>query len=111
MVQSAVADDVFYALSNATRRHVLEHLSVGPASVTELAAPFDMALPSFMQHLSVLERSRLVRSRKRGRVRTYEIVPERFAVAEDWLAERRREWEARLDRLDRYVRQLKESQS
>ena len=111
MVQSAVTDDVFYALSNATRRQVLERLSAGPATVSDLAAPFDMKLPSFVQHLSVLERSRLVKSRKRGRVRTYEIVPERFRVAEDWLTARRREWEARLDRFDQYVRQLKEKES
>ncbi|MCE9602714.1 MAG: metalloregulator ArsR/SmtB family transcription factor [Gemmatimonadetes bacterium] len=111
MAHSAVADDVFHALANPTRRRVLEHLSVGPATVTELAAPFDMQLPSFVQHLSVLERSRLVRSKKRGRVRTYEIAPERFTVAEDWLSARRGEWEARLDRFDRYVRQLKERES
>ncbi len=111
MVQPAVADDVFYALSNSTRRKVLERLSVGPASVSELAEPFDMKLPSFVQHLSVLERSRLVKSRKRGRVRTYEIVPERFEVAEDWLAEQRSLWEARLDRFDEYVKQLAERES
>jgi DNA-binding transcriptional ArsR family regulator len=110
MVQAAVADDVFYALSNSTRRTVLEQLSVGPATVSELAAPFDMKLPSFVQHLSVLERSRLVKSKKRGRVRTYEIAPERFKVAEDWLAARRRLWEARLDRFDQYVKQLKEKE-
>lgn len=111
MVHSAVADDVFYALSNATRRKVLEQLSVGPATVSELAAPFDMKLPSFVQHLSVLEQSRLVKSKKRGRVRTYEIAPERFKVAEDWLTERRQEWEARLDRFDTYVKHLKERES
>jgi DNA-binding transcriptional ArsR family regulator len=111
MVHSAVADDVFYALSNSTRRKVLEHLSVGPATVSELAAPFDMKLPSFVQHLSVLERSRLVKSKKRGRVRTYEIAPERFKVAEDWLTERRRLWEARFDRFDEYVKQLKDKDS
>jgi DNA-binding transcriptional ArsR family regulator len=111
MVQSAVADDVFYALSNSTRRQVLERLSVGPASVSELAAPFDMKLPSFVQHLSVLERRRLVKSKKRGRVRTYEIAPERLEVAEDWLAEQRQVWEARLDRFDRYVKQLKDRES
>ena len=110
MVQSAVADDVFYALSNSTRRKVLEQLSVGHATVSELAAPFDMKLPSFLQHLSVLEQSRLVKSRKRGRVRTYEIAPERFKVAEGWLAQRRQSWEARLDRFDRYVKQLKEKE-
>lgn len=111
MVQSAVADDVFHALSDATRREVLEQLSVGPASVSELAAPFDMKLPSFVQHLSVLEKSRLVKSKKRGRVRTYELVPERFSVAEDWLTARRREWEARLDRFDDYVKHLKAKES
>ena len=110
MVQSAAAHDVFDALSNPTRRKVLERLSVGPATVSELAERFDMQLPSFVQHLSVLERSRLVRSRKRGRVRTYEIAPERFEVVEDWLAERRRMWEARLDRFDRYVEQLKQKE-
>lgn len=107
MMQAAAADKVFHALSSPTRRKVLERLSMGPATVSELAAPFDMQLPSFVQHLSVLEGSRLVRSKKRGRVRTYEIAPERFKVAEDWLAARRRTWEARLDRFDQYVSQLK----
>jgi DNA-binding transcriptional ArsR family regulator len=111
MLQTAVADDVFYALSNSTRRKVLEQLSSGPATVSELAAPFDMKLPSFVQHLSVLEQSRLVKSKKRGRVRTYEIAPERFRVAEDWLTSRRRLWEARLDQLDQYVRKLKAKES
>lgn len=111
MAQSAVADDVFHALSNATRRGVLEQLCAGPATVSQLAAPYDMKLPSFVQHLSVLEQSRLVKSKKRGRVRTYEIVPDRFQVAEDWLSERRRLWEARLDRFDTYVRQLKDRKS
>ena len=111
MVQSAVADDVFDALSNSTRRKVLEKLSFGPATVSELAAPFDMKLPSFVQHLSVLEQTRLVKSKKRGRVRTYEITPERFKVAENWLSEQRQLWEARLDRFDKYVKQLHETES
>ena len=111
MAQTAVADDVFYALSNVTRRKVLEQLASGPATVSELAAPFDMKLPSFVQHLSVLEQSRLVKSKKRGRVRTYEIAPERFKVAEDWLTARRRLLEARLDRFDQYVRKLKAKES
>ena len=111
MIQTAVVDDVFYALSNSTRRKVLLRLSTGPATVSELAAPFDMKLPSFVQHLSVLEESRLVKSKKRGRVRTYEIAPERFKVAEDWLTARRRLWEARLDRFDQYVTQLKAKES
>lgn len=107
MVQSAAADAVFNALANPTRRKVLERLSVGPATVSELAEPFDMQLPSFVQHLSILEQSRLVKSKKRGRVRTYELEPERFKVVEDWLTERRQLWEARLDRFDQYVKQLK----
>src|SRR5689334_23766752 len=107
MVQAAVVDDVFYALSNATRRKVLEQLSLGPATVSDLAAPFDMKLPSFVQHLSVLEQSRLVKSKKRGRVRTYELAPERFKLAEDWLTKQRRLWESRFDRFDDYVKQLK----
>ncbi len=111
MVQTAAVDDVFLALSNPTRRKVLERLSAGPATVSELAAPFDMQLPSFVQHLSVLEQSRLVRSTKRGRVRTYEIAPERFRVVEDWLTARSQLWEARLDRFDRFVKQLKDKES
>lgn len=111
MVQSAAADAVFHALSNPTRRKVLEQLSAGPATVSELAAPFDMQLPSFVQHLSILEQSRLVRSKKQGRVRTYEIAPKRFKVVEDWLSARRRIWEARLDRFDQYVNQLKEKEA
>ncbi len=111
MVQFAAVDDVFHALSNPTRRKVLERLSSGPATVSELAAPFDMQLPSFVQHLGVLEHSRLVRSKKRGRVRTYELAPERLKVAEDWLSARRQLWEDRLDRFDRYVKQLKDKES
>ncbi len=111
MNQPAVVDDVFHALSNTTRRKVLEQLFSGPATVSELAAPFDMKLPSFVQHLSLLEKSRLVKSSKRGRVRTYEIAPERFRVAEDWLTERRRLWESRLDRFDAYVKQLNKKET
>lgn len=70
-----------------------------------------MKLPSFVQHLAVLERSRLVRSSKRGRVRTYEIVPQRFNAVEDWLKARRLQWEARLDHFDQYVQELKTRES
>jgi DNA-binding transcriptional ArsR family regulator len=105
MVQSAVADDVFFALSNSTRRKILEQLSIGPVTVSELAAPFDMKLPSFMQHLSVLEQSRLVKSKKRGRVRTYEIAPERLKVVEDWLTARRRLWEVSAQARGRSLRE------
>ena len=70
-----------------------------------------MKLPSFVQHLSVLENSRLVKSTKQGRVRTYELSSERLQVAENWLAERRQLWEARFDRLDAYVMELKEKEA
>lgn len=102
------ADDVFRALSDPTRRRVLERLSRGPASVSELAKPFDMALPSFVQHLGILEKSGLVHSRKLGRVRTFEIVPKRMRAAEDWLVRQRTVWERRLDQLDSYLLELKE---
>lgn len=111
MVQAAATDAVFHALSNPTRRKVLELLSARSATVSELAEPFDMQLPSFVQHLSILERSRLVKSKKRGRVRTYEIAPERFKIAEDWLTARRQSWEDRLDRFDQFVKQLHEKES
>ena len=109
MVRAAATDEIFHALANPTRRRVLERLGDGPATVSELVAPFGMRLPSFVQHLAVLERSRLVRSRKRGRVRTYELVPERLQVAEDWIAARRREWEAKLDRFDAFVTRVSPS--
>ncbi len=111
MVQFAAADGVFHALSNPTRRKVVERLSLGPATVSELAAPFDMQLPSFVQHLSVLERCRLVKSKKRGRVRTYELAPERLQVAENWMTARRQVWEARFNRFDEHIKQLKEKES
>jgi DNA-binding transcriptional ArsR family regulator len=101
-------DQVFQALADPTRRKVVERLGRGPASTSELARPFDMALPSFLQHLAVLERSRLVRSRKEGRVRTYRLDPRRLHAAEHWLEAQRRRWERRLDQLDRYLDEIKE---
>src|SRR5262245_11184450 len=104
MVNAAPIDDVFRALSDPTRRLVLERLSQSPASVSDLAAPFAMALPSFMQHLGVLEECGLVQSQKHGRVRTYRLTPERLRMAEDWLSEQRTFWERRLDQLDEFLR-------
>ena len=69
-----------------------------------------MKLPSFVQHLSVLERSRLVKSKKKGRVRVFEINPQRLKIAENWLADQRRLWETRLDQLDEYLHQLKDKE-
>jgi DNA-binding transcriptional ArsR family regulator len=104
-------DPIFRALADPTRRHVLERLSRSPASVSELAAPFEMALPSFLQHLRILEDSGLVRSSKIGRVRTYKLAPKRLKAAEDWLSRQRSLWERRLDQLDAYLLELKEKGS
>jgi len=101
-------DTVFRALADPTRRHVVERLSRNPSSVSELAKPFDMALPSFIEHLKVLESCGLVKSRKTGRVRIYQLVPKRLKAAEDWLGQQRALWEQRLDQLDAYLLKLKE---
>ena len=100
-------DPIFKVLADPTRRAVVAHLCRGPASVSELARPFDMALPSFMQHLKQLEAAGLARSTKQGRVRTYTLQPTRLRAAETWLTEQRRLWEARLDQLDAYVNAMK----
>ena len=104
-------DGVFRALSDPTRRHVLEQLSKRASSVSQLAAPFAMALPSFVEHMKVLEGSGLVRSKKVGRVRTYELVPGRLKLAETWLSQQREFWERRLNQLDKYLIELKERQT
>jgi len=107
MMRSARLDGLFQALADPTRRAVLDRLGVGPASVMELAEPFDMALPSFVRHLRVLEKADLVRSSKEGRVRTFRIVPARLALAHDWIGAHRRLWVRRLDQLDRYALTMK----
>lgn len=93
----------FQALSEPARRSMLERLSEGPASVSELAQPLDMSLPAVMQHLRVLEESGLVSTRKQGRVRTCRLEPDAFEPAENWLRARRAMWERRLDRLETYL--------
>lgn len=87
-------NDVFQALSDPTRRAVLGRLARGSASISDLAAPFDMALPSFMKHIRFLESRGLIRTRKAGRVRTCTIDRRRMAVAEAWLMVQRNLWEA-----------------
>ena len=104
----AVLDLSFQALANPTRRAVVERLRTGAATVSELAEPFDMALPSFMQHLGVLEGCGLVSSEKRGRIRTFSLRPESLRVAASWLTEQAAVWEERLDRLDDYVRTMED---
>ena len=88
---------------------MLQRLSAGAASTLELARPFDMALPSFTQHLKILEQFGLVKSRKSGRVRTYELSPKRLQAVEDWILDRRKLWERRLDQLDTYLLTMKEN--
>lgn len=102
---------VFHGLADPTRRAVLERLSNGPAAVGELAEPFSMSLPSFLQHLDVLETCGLVKSRKTGRIRTYRLTPQPLRVAENWLEKRRTMWNRRLDQLDDYLLDLKEQKS
>lgn len=107
---SSQLDCVFQALADPTRRAVLERLTSGPAAVRELAQPFTMALPSFMQHLAVLEECGLVQSRKQGRVRTYWLVPQPLEAAESWMVQQREHWTRRLDQLDKYLSETKEQQ-
>ena len=101
-------DLTFQALADPTRRVLLERLAHGPASVSELARPLAMSLPAVLQHLAVLEGSGLVRSRKQGRVRTCRIEPQALGLAGQWIADRRAEWEQRLDRLGEYLNQLQQ---
>ncbi len=91
---------IFHALSDPTRLAVVERLSVAPASASELARPFAMALPSFMQHMGVLERAAIVTSHKSGRIRTYQLASGSLQLASAWLAEFRNHCERRLDQLD-----------
>jgi len=102
----APLDRAFQALADPTRRAMVERLTHGPASVSELKRPLEMSLPAVMQHLAVLETSGLVISEKAGRVRTCRINPPALAEAERWIAERRLEWERRLDRFGEYLKSL-----
>ncbi len=99
-------DLLFHALSDPTRRMMLNRLARGPAPVSELAGPTGLRLPTVLRHLSVLEEAGLVVTQKDGRVRSCALVPQALAPIQDWLEEQRRVWEARLDRLDDYVMQL-----
>jgi len=96
-------DLIFHALADPARRIIVERLSQGPASVTELAKPLAMSLPAVVQHLQVLEASGLVRSEKVGRVRTCRIEPVMLSTAEQWISQRRTSWEHHLDKLGDYL--------
>ena len=99
-------DRLFQALSDPTRRAVLARLSAGPVTASELAEPFDMALPSFLEHLRKLEDGGLIETRKEGRVRWCALKPGALAPARDWMEEQRALWTARLDNLEDYLARL-----
>lgn len=108
VAKSPTLDLAFAALANETRRDVIERLRRGPMAVSELAEPFEMALPSFMEHLRTLERGGLVTSEKVGRVRTVRLVPKQLKRASDWLEKQRTMWEKRLDQLDAYLEAMED---
>lgn len=104
-------ENTFSALSDPTRRAVVQALSNGPASVTQLASPFAMALPSFTQHLGVLESAGLIISRREGRTRICSLNPDALRDAEDWLASYRRQWEERFDRFEAHLEKIQKGKS
>lgn len=104
-------DTLFAALSDPTRRAVVEHLSTKSATVSQLHEPHDMALPTFLRHLKVLEDSGLVRSAKKGRVRTVHIQTAPLAEIETWLSSHRTLWDSRLDRLSQLATDMERTRS
>jgi DNA-binding transcriptional ArsR family regulator len=105
---SAQLDGVFVALADPTRRAVIRRLGRGPASVSDLAREFPITLPSFMKHVRTLEANGLIRTAKSGRVRTCVLDRARLALVENWLAQQRRIWEGRTDRLEQFVTETTE---
>ncbi|MGZ8377173.1 MAG: ArsR/SmtB family transcription factor [Gemmatirosa sp.] len=101
--QSVPLDALFHALADPTRRALVERLTRGPASVSALAEPMAMSLPAVLQHLQVLEASGLVCTEKVGRVRTCRLEPAALRTAEQWISQRRTQWQRRLDRLGAYL--------
>ncbi|WP_337171267.1 metalloregulator ArsR/SmtB family transcription factor [Gemmatimonas aurantiaca] len=99
MLQHPDLDQLLHAIADPSRRAITERLSVGPAAVSELASPLRISLAAVLQHVQVLERAGIVRTRKVGRVRTCQLEPEAFRALEQWIAERRQHWEQRFDRL------------
>ena len=107
MVRYSALDRTFAALSDPTRRDILDRLADGPATLGELAQPFDMTLPGLMKHVRVLEEARLVVTEKKGRTRQCRLGSEQLGDAAEWIAHYRRRWERRLDRLERYLERQK----
>jgi DNA-binding transcriptional ArsR family regulator len=107
VVKSQLLDRTFAAIADPTRRRILEQLSRGPASISELAEPLDISLPGLMKHVQVLEEVRLVETRKDGRTRQCRLGPARMDGVASWVEEYRNRWEARLDRLESYLERQK----
>ncbi len=107
MVKSQTLDRTFSALSNPRRRHILESLSSGPASLSELAHPFGISLPGVMKHVRILEEANLVTTEKHGRTRECRLGPERMDDVTRWIERYRRQWERRLDRLETIIERRK----
>jgi DNA-binding transcriptional ArsR family regulator len=103
MLKYIELDQTYQALGDATRRAIVERLTQGPATVSELAAPLPMSLPAVMLHLKVLEETGLVTSQKLGRVRTCRVDPQMLSQAERWITERRQMWERNLGRLGEFL--------
>ena len=103
MVKYSVLDRTFAALADPTRRQILERLSAGPASVSELARPAGMSMPGLLKHVRILEQAHLVTTQKQGRVRQCRLDPGHLDDAEQWIQQSRRRWERRLDRLGNYL--------
>ena len=110
MVQSQVLDRTFSALSDPTRRDILERLSAGPASISQLAEPIGISLPGVMKHVRILEEAKLVTTEKHGRTRECRIAPGDMDEVTDWIEHYRRMWEQRLDRLEALLEQQKEGE-
>ena len=107
MVQSQTLDRTFSALSDPTRRDILERLSTGPASISELARPYRISLPGVMKHVRILEEANLVTTDKHGRTRECRLGPERMDDATSWIERYRSQWEHRLDRLEAIIERRK----
>ena len=110
MVQSQVLDRTFSALSDPTRRDILERLTRGPASISELARPTGISLPGVLKHVRILEEANLVTTEKRGRTRECRLGPEQMDDATRWIESQRRQWERRLDRLEAIIERTKGEQ-
>ena len=105
--QGAVLDRTFSAISDPTRREILDQLARGPASISELAQPLGISLPGLMKHVRILEEADLVKTEKNGRTRECRLGPAQLDDAAEWIDRYRERWERRLDRLETYITKKK----